>query len=106
MINYTEFLAAAVSLDKLLSDEQLWSLFRKFDIDNSGDLSIENLREAFNRMGRTNIAEGDLEEIIAKHANKDNRITFANFRAIFTYDPAKAERYRVRNRERRQDQRD
>ena len=83
MINYTEFLTAATSLDKLLTDEILWSLFKKFDIDDSGDITSEDLRVALNRMGRTAVQKNEVQKIIATHSNKDGRITFENFKAIF-----------------------
>ena len=53
MINYSEFIAAALSVDQDLNDEQLWSLFKKFDVDNSDFITIDNLKEAFKRLGRT-----------------------------------------------------
>ena len=33
MIDYTEFIAATLAVDEELNDEQLWSLFKKFDVD-------------------------------------------------------------------------
>ena len=52
MINYSEFIAATLQIDQELNDEQLWSLFKKFDVDNTDRITIENLKEAFNRLGR------------------------------------------------------
>lgn len=55
-INYSEFLAATVNVKVLLNDNLLMSLFQRFDIDNSGYITKENLKEAFARSGMvTNI---------------------------------------------------
>ena len=48
-INYSEFIAAILSVEQTLTDEQLWSLFKKFDVDNTDFITQQNLREAFNR---------------------------------------------------------
>ena len=48
-INYSEFIAAILSVEQTLNDEQLWGLFKKFDVDDTDQITAENLREAFNR---------------------------------------------------------
>ena len=55
MINYTEFIAAVLSVEQVLNDEQIWSLFKKFDVDNSNYITASDLEEAFKRLGRVNI---------------------------------------------------
>ena len=45
-INYTEFLAATVSVQKFLTDKDMKALFRQFDVDSTGKLSRENIAEA------------------------------------------------------------
>ena len=42
-INYTEFLAATIHIQNELTEERLWSLFKTFDVDESGSISKENL---------------------------------------------------------------
>ena len=51
-INYSEFLAATVSLQKVLTDEKLYALFKHFDTDNSDFITPENIKEAFLQGGR------------------------------------------------------
>ena len=46
-IMYTEFLTATLSFSDELTDEMLLRLFRRFDVDDSGKISKENLIEAF-----------------------------------------------------------
>ena len=67
MINYSEFIAAALSADQVLNDEQLWNLFKKFDVDSSDYITLDNLKEAFRRMGRTQIQESEIEEMMRIH---------------------------------------
>lgn len=39
-INYTEFLAATISVKKILTKEHLLAMFRQFDTDGSGYLTV------------------------------------------------------------------
>ena len=48
-ISYTEFLSATLTMS--ISHEILEHLFKRFDIDNSGSISKENLLGAFDRLG-------------------------------------------------------
>jgi calcium-dependent protein kinase len=44
-IDYTEFCAAAMGEKAVSQDEMLWAAFKTFDVDNSGSISVENLRQ-------------------------------------------------------------
>ena len=46
-INYSEFLAATVSVRSVLTDVKLYALFKHFDTDNSEYITPDNIREAF-----------------------------------------------------------
>jgi len=75
-IHYTEFLAAMVSTRIAMHDELLTQTFQRFDVDNSGYITVDNLRvvlgESFNGAEVEKlIAEGDL--------TKDGRISYAEF---------------------------
>ena len=84
MINYSEFIAAALSIDQHLTEEQLWSLFRKFDVDHTDAITTENLHEAFNRLGRRKIRPEEIAEIMAIHdIDSSGGISFNEFKAIF-----------------------
>jgi calcium-dependent protein kinase len=52
VINYTEFLTATMGIKSLLTEERLHNLFSQFDVDDTGFISSENLKEAFIRLGR------------------------------------------------------
>ena len=51
-INYSEFLAATVSVRSVLTNEKLYALFKHFDTDNSDFITPDNIREAFLQNGR------------------------------------------------------
>ena len=55
-INYSEFLAATLATKEILTDAKLMTLFNRFDTDNSGIITINNLREAFeNKLSKKDI---------------------------------------------------
>ena len=64
-INYTEFLAATID-DTYLTDERLKGVFNTFDVDNSGAISVENMRQTFSKFGKE-ITQSEIEEVLAKH---------------------------------------
>ena len=43
-ISYSEFLVAAANKRELLSQENVDTVFRTFDIDGSGSISLEDLQ--------------------------------------------------------------
>lgn len=51
-INYSEFLAATMNKEKVVSEANLNFAFHHFDVDNSGFITAQNLQEAFKRQGR------------------------------------------------------
>ena len=50
-INYTEFLAATIDQEKLMTDEKLRSVFSVFDTESKGAVSADNMRFAFEKLG-------------------------------------------------------
>ena len=51
-INYTEFLAVTVDRRKAMTENNMLFAFHHFDIDNTGVITFENLKECFKREGR------------------------------------------------------
>jgi len=45
-INYSEFLAATISVKKFLTNERLQAIFKQFDTDGSGYITPEDIVEA------------------------------------------------------------
>ena len=65
-INYSEFLAATISMQAALTDEKLWSLFKTFDTDDTDYISLDNLLEAFQRLGR-DYSEEEVKKMLQQH---------------------------------------
>lgn len=83
-INYSEFIAATINVTEYLSDERLAAIFNQFDIDNSGKITKENLRQAFSKYGRE-ITDKDIEDILAKHdIAGDKAISLEEFKILIT----------------------
>jgi len=83
-IHYSDFLAAMVSTRIALHDDLLRCTFKKFDVDNSGYITVENLRQV---LGDT--FEGEEVESLVAEADqlKDNRISYAEFVAYIRGTP-------------------
>ena len=52
MIDYSEFLTAAVDKNKLLSQKNLKLAFQMIDTDASGSLTVEELKSVFEMHGK------------------------------------------------------
>ena len=82
-INYSEFLAATVSVRAVLTQEKLYALFKHFDTDNSEYITPENIAEAFYQNGKE-LSEVQTKQIMQDHdLMGDGRLSFSEFRAIF-----------------------
>ena len=89
-INYVEFIAAVLSVEQTLTEEQLWTLFKKFDVDNTDYITEANLREAFNRQGRLQISALEIDNIVRQHdISNDGKLSFDEFKKIFISANAK-----------------
>ena len=44
LIEYDDFLAAALSKQQILKERKMYAAFKHFDSDNSGFITVENLR--------------------------------------------------------------
>lgn len=79
-IDYGEFLAATVHLNKLEREENLVSAFSFFDKDGSGFITIDELQQACIEFG---LSEVHLDEMI-KEVDQDNvSISFTTTKSPF-----------------------
>lgn len=83
-IHYSDFLAAMVGARIAMHDDHLKSAFKKFDVDNSGYITKENLREV---LGES--YEGETVDELMREADllKDGRISYPEFQAYLTGQP-------------------
>ena len=85
-INYSEFLAATISILEFLTEEKLWMIFRHFDIDDTEYISRENIVEAMQRLGKT-LTNEEVDASLKMHDIKqDGKISFEEFRHMFFPD--------------------
>lgn len=87
-IDYGEFLAATVHLNKLEREENLVSAFSFFDKDGSGYITIDELQQACKEFGLSDL---HLDEMI-KEIDQDNASLFSlalQFVYFFFFFPLK-----------------
>ena len=73
-IDYSEFLTAAINWKKVLSKEKLESVFRTFDKDANGKISVDELKEFFGNAGNSLDNQAWMEMIREADANGDGQI--------------------------------
>ena len=65
----------------------LWRLFKKFDVDDTNFISKQNLIETFKRLGKNDLSEDEIDDIMKTHDIKnDGQISFDEFKVIFKDD--------------------
>ena len=55
-----------MDIKKFLTDEKLESLFSTFDVENTGQISPENIKNAFTKFGRE-LSDEEVEQIMKEH---------------------------------------
>ena len=82
-INYTEFLAATLQTQNMLTDERLWIIYDDYANPHRGGISKSSLKDAFDRIGVPK-NDGEIDTIFRDHdINRDGLIDFNEFKAIF-----------------------
>ena len=51
-INYSEFLAATVSVKSILTEDRMFMLFKQFDVDDTNYITFDNIKDAFIKLGK------------------------------------------------------
>ena len=76
-ISYDEFLSAMISSKKVVTEERLEKAFKIFDKDNSGKLSVKEIKNVF---GGT---EQQWKQVIDEiDLNKDGEVDFGEFKIM------------------------
>lgn len=84
VIDYQEFITAAIDKATLLNKENLRAAFNLLDQDKSGMITIEELKAVFDTQGDKkdeNLWEDIMSEV---DKNKDNMISFEEFTEVMT----------------------
>jgi calcium-dependent protein kinase len=78
-INYSSFIAAAISKKNLLNKDLLWDTFKHLDTDNSGFITMHDMELAMKRTGKTKKPE-DIQEMFKEAGlSNDAKISFEDF---------------------------
>lgn len=78
-IDYTEFLAGCMKSKIYLKEDYLKSAFQYFDKDNSGSISLDELKSVLSR-GEIGIPDVEIEKLIKEvDVNHDNLIDYSEF---------------------------
>ena len=81
-INYSEFIAATINTQEFLTDQKLSAIFRTFDIDNTGEITSQNLKDAFSKFGRE-CSDEEIEQIMKEHdKNGQKTINLEEFKLM------------------------
>lgn len=81
-ISYEEFITATIHLNKLESEETMWSAFQTFDADNSGFITPEELMQALESFGMP-MSREEVDAMIKEvDANSDGLINYDEFVAM------------------------
>ena len=83
-IEYEEFVRAAVSKEKFMSDNVLRFAFRYFDKDSSGEITFDEIEEVFKKSvaNKENVREALLKIIKEVDINGDGNISFEEFSIV------------------------
>jgi calmodulin len=81
-IHYSDFLTATVASKVRFTEEQLWAAFKRFDNDDTGVISEENLTYVLHAAGKT-VKPGEVHQMIAEVDQLHNGIiTFEEFKLL------------------------
>mmetsp|Transcript_17241 Transcript_17241/g.15131 ORF Transcript_17241/g.15131 Transcript_17241/m.15131 type:complete len:128 (-) Transcript_17241:140-523(-) len=95
-INYSEFIAATMDKQHYMTRERLWAAFKHFDVDNTNEITAENIKEAMARAGRK-LPEEEIKKMIKEvDLTKDGKLSFEEFVHIMRIEEDKLE---IPNRE-------
>ena len=82
VINYSDFLAATVKCKVKMSCENLWSVFKYFDLDNTGFISDENLVDLLHKSSKELTYLQAREMIREVDFENNGGISFSDFKKI------------------------
>lgn len=82
-VRYTDFLVAAINYQKILSEKTLFLAFKRFDRDDDGFLTIEEMHTAMTNMGSSLSAEELRALLLPFDEDDDQLINFQEFKSIF-----------------------
>ena len=83
VINYSEFLAATIDMDRFITESRLKIVFNQFDTDQSGKITSKNIILAMQKFGKS-IEQAVVQKIIAQHDKTgDGMLNYDEYKMIF-----------------------
>ena len=84
-VNYSEFLLAAMDFKKNVDKEKLISAFMYFDLDKTGQISLNDIDNALLRSGKKVVNKEEIKQLIkdATHGKESTKITLDEFLDMF-----------------------
>ena len=77
-------MAATINVSSYLNENKIRAIFNQFDIDNTGEITRENLKVAFSKFGR-DLSDDEIKHIMKAHdLDKGNTICFEEFEHMLT----------------------
>lgn len=96
-LNYSQFLIAAMDRKKEINEEHLWTLFKHFDLDDNGMITLEEMKYVLEKSG-CNINENEADEIMeefkSRAPNAMNYETFVDLMRCITEEHSEHESFR------------
>jgi calcium-dependent protein kinase len=90
MINYSEFISATISAKTMIKEQKIYALFKHFDSDDSGVITINNIKEAMNKTGK-DLSGKELKLIMSAHdLDKNGTIDYNEFKRMLGLNEAMA----------------
>ncbi|CAG9311417.1 unnamed protein product [Blepharisma stoltei] len=81
-LNYTEFIVAVLDRKKILNEEIIWDVFKKFDLNNEEKIGVKELKTALEVAG-CSLNSNDFNEIVNEFQLKAGEfMDFAHFKEI------------------------
>ena len=97
-LEYSEFVVAAVLTRDLLDEKRLRAVFAEFDLDGSGSISVDELKEIFGRFTSDGVVDEEMLDAIIYQVDKngDGEIDFEEFRDFMCITASKPSKETVR----------
>ena len=65
-MNYSEFLSATINASAYLTEDKLAAIFKTFDVDNTGQITVQNIKDAFSKFGKE-VSDDEMDQIMEAH---------------------------------------
>ena len=79
-IDYNEFIAATININQTDMNERIWNVFQKFDIDQSGYITADEVIHGLKKLGLDLEGVDGIFEVVDK--NSDGKIDYTEFRQM------------------------